>query len=163
MRIPPSFISWCLVRSSYVVRSSRAANTSAARREDARTIARTTGRRPAPRLRGLRAGDPHHDCADYGPETRTTNARTTGRRPVLRLRGLRAGDPHHDCADYGPEPRTTIARTTGRSPVLRLRGLRARDPYYQMTRTTLGPHQRLRGRLQYLIYLAVGCNYWFTY
>jgi len=54
------------------VRSSRAANTSAARREDARTIARTTGRRPAPRLRGLRAGDPHHDCADYGPETRTT-------------------------------------------------------------------------------------------
>jgi hypothetical protein len=55
MRIPPSFIFVLgvvldVVRSSYVVRSSRAANTSAARRGDARTIARTTGRRPALRL-----------------------------------------------------------------------------------------------------------------
>ena len=47
-------------------------------------IARTTGRRPAPRLRGLRARDPHHDCADYGPEPRTTIARTTGQSPALR-------------------------------------------------------------------------------
>jgi len=61
------------------------------------------------RMRGLRAGDPHHDCADNGPETRTTNARTTGRSPVLRMRGLRATDPHHECADYGPETRTTPA------------------------------------------------------
>jgi hypothetical protein len=130
MRIPPSFIFWCVLRSSYVVRfpyvvrSSRAANTSAARREDRvemRTmIARTTGQRPALRLRGLRVGDPHHDCADYGPEPRTTIARTTGRRPAPRLRGLRAGAPHHDCADYGPETRTTIARITGRRPAPRL-------------------------------------------
>jgi hypothetical protein len=61
MRIPPSFIFWCVVRFPYVVRSSRAANTSAARR-----------------------GDAHHDCADNGPETRTTPPHPPSWRGVVR-------------------------------------------------------------------------------
>jgi hypothetical protein len=166
MRIPPSFIFRSVVRFPYVVRFSRAANTSAARRGD------RVGMRG--RLRGQRAGAPYYDCADNGPEPRTTIARTTGQSPAPRMRGLRAGDPHqrlrgqragdphHDCADYGPETRTTIARTTGRRPALRLRDY-GPEPSTTNARTTgRSPVLRLRGRLQYLIYLAVGCNHWFT-
>gem|GEM_PF-2710141 len=40
------------------------------------------------RMRGQRPGGPYYDCADNGPEDRTTIARTTARRTAPRFRPL---------------------------------------------------------------------------